>query len=263
MKQAPKMNPQTSFGVPHPRPTHLSDPFKDNRVVELDALLALPDSDLGSGDYQRLFSVGVPAGTYTEVVYFLPRAFGFLLSHDEEAIDCVTEVAWFMSEYADDLRRDGLIQKVRGAMGVCLDHWSTRFEVQHWDRAGCEAKGWELNHNDIVKNGELIVEALRALTEHSVHADLAHNFVRTLCTDGCDATRAAWFLGLAREQADLMDLREEHPGVPLPTSFPSSIRTLLGDQRRLVRAAEMVRSGFPKADILGTYWTDTFAILAL
>jgi hypothetical protein len=81
------------------RPKTLSDTFHDNTPAGLRELVAKPDERLGWGDFKDLLGPHLPAGTYDEVVYFLPLAFDHVRAKNWDALDLCSSLAWFCSEY--------------------------------------------------------------------------------------------------------------------------------------------------------------------
>lgn len=236
--------------IPYPRPTRLSDPHSDFAPDTLDALLATPDSKLEWSHFRDLLGPFLPAGTYQESLYFLPLAFQCLES-DEYALDLTTSVCWFVSEYTDDLSRDGLLDECRSKLEGCLDGWVAEFEVEHFDRDGCAAKGWQLSYFDYVHRSETVCETLCDLDRFVRQADLVDQFISRLASSD-EASGCGWFLELARAQDDAY-----HP--------PSrkSIQGLFSDADLLARKRDIVQKHLVPMTTSPTYWNDVFAKLGL
>ena len=73
--------------IPYPRPTKLSDPNYDFSPEECAAILAVPDEKMGFQELRNIFQSYLPAGTYEECAYFIPRVLRFLDERDEEVCD--------------------------------------------------------------------------------------------------------------------------------------------------------------------------------
>ena len=117
----------SSLTLPYPRPASLSDPFHDFTSEMLEKILQTPDSEMTWWHYQQILGPFLPAGNYEEAAYFLPRAFDHILSHDDNSLDLVTSLAWFISEYRPRLEEDGAIEAARDLMRRCLELKSGEF----------------------------------------------------------------------------------------------------------------------------------------
>jgi hypothetical protein len=239
---------RTPLDVAYPRPTRLSDPYHDFSDDLTHAILAKLDSELAWDDFQNILGPFLPAGTYEESVYFLPLALEYIAAHDDNALDLITSIVWFISEYADRLAADGLLAGSRERVGECFRMWTSRFEVIHFDRAACRAKGWGLTYFDYVKYAEVVCVGTSDLVRFVRHADLAKDFFRSLADYGSDAVRAAWFLEMSRSQDDVYHPPEH-----------KTIRQLLADESLIRSAAALVRSSLVAGEHSPTYWRDTFA----
>lgn len=239
---------RTPLDVAYPRPSRLSDPHHDFSDDFTRAILAKPDSELAWNDFKNILGPFLPAGTYEESVYFLPLAFEHIATHDDYALDLVTSIVWFVSEYADRLAADGLLVGSRGRVGECFGIWTSRFEVTHFDHAACRAKGWGRAYFDYVKNVEVVCEGMCDLVRFVRHADLAEDFFRSLADHGSDPVKAAWFLEMSRSRTDVYHPPEHE-----------SIRRLLADESLIASATSVVRSSLAASEPSPTYWQDTFA----
>ena len=73
--------------IPYPRPTKLSDPNYDFTPEECAAILAVPDERMGFRELGSIFQSYLPAGTYEECAYFIPRVLRFLDDRGDDASD--------------------------------------------------------------------------------------------------------------------------------------------------------------------------------
>ncbi len=236
--------------IPYPRPTKLSDPHFDFTPESLNELLATPDEKLEWHHLRNLLGPFLPAGTYQESVYFLPFAFQSL-HREKDALDLTTSVCWFISEYADDLARDRLLDECRSETESCLRRWVADLTIEHFDRSGCAAKGWGLAYFDYVHRSEAVCETLCDLDRFGRHADLADRFITGLASSD-EPVASGWFLELARAQDDVY-----HP--PPRESFQSYFTdtTLLAHKQAIVQEHLAPTSPSP------TYWNDVFTKLGL
>ena len=236
--------------IPHPRPAKLSDPHRDFTPKLLAELLATPDSQLQWNHLQNLLGPFLPAGTYQESVYFLPFAFAGL-RRDDDALELTASVTWFVSEYADNLASDGILDECRAEIMSCLLYWMRDFTVLHFDRAACAAKGWGLLCFDYVLRSEAICQTLCDLDRYNRHADLTDEFIARLASSD-DPASVGWFLELARAQNDVC-----HP--PVRASFHRYFSDIAFLARKQAIAEEHLRSTTASP----TYWDDAFLKIGL
>jgi hypothetical protein len=166
--------------VPYARPSKLSDPYSDFTPELLDELLSIPDEKLELTHLRSLLGPFLPAGTYSESIYFLPYAFNHLRKHEDNALDLTTSVTWFISEYANQLEADGLLNSCRAEVMQCFLHWIENFSVIHFDKAECQANGYSLSYFDYVHNSEVVCETLCDLDRFIRHLDIADDFFERL-----------------------------------------------------------------------------------
>jgi hypothetical protein len=236
--------------IPYPRPKKLSDPHSDFTEELLNQLLTIPDEELEWHHLRDLLGPFLPAGTYQESAYFLPFAFRSL-HHEKNALDLTTSVCWFISEYADDLAKDGNLDACRAETEGCLRHWIADFTIKHFDRDGCAAKGWGLSYFDYVHRSEAVCETLCDLDRFARHADLADRFITGLALSN-EPVASGWFLELARAQDDVY-----HP--PSRESFQSYFT----DTALLARKQAIVQEHLAPVATSPTYWNDVFTKLGL
>jgi hypothetical protein len=214
-------------------------------------LLATPDEKLEWHQLKGLLGPFQPAGTFRESAYFLPFAFECLRRQEEHALELTTSVTWFVSEYADDLARDCLLDECRAEIMGCLLHWIRDLTVTHFDRDACAAKGWGLSYFDYVQRSEVVCETLCDLDRFARHADLADRFITQLALSG-QPVSSGWFLELARSQNDVY-----HP----PTREVSE--RYFTDMHLLAQKQSIVKEHLASTTESPTYWRDVFAKLGL
>jgi hypothetical protein len=185
-------------------------------------------------------------------VYFLPLCFDHLIAHENDALDLVTTPVWFVSEYDEDLTRDGLRNAARERIHDCLSHWTNQFRILHFDLEVCRRKGWDLQYQDCVQSCEVICQCTEDLHRFKNNSDIALEFFQSLAAHGDNPTKAAWFLELARACED----------VYTPPDDPE-IRRLLANRDALSRAAAKVRNERLGFEMSPTYWNDTFNALSI
>lgn len=237
----------------HRRPHVLSDPFHDNIPAGLRDLLSKADSELSWGDFRILLGPHVPAGTYEEVVYFLPLAIDHMRACRRDALDLSSSVVWFTSKYQDYLAHDKASDMVRAELLSLLREWTSRFRVSHFDRSGCLEKGWvKLQYLDLVEDSETVCQMLCDLTEYAAHAVVADRLILELVDFGDDSVKAAWLLELIRAREDVY-----RPAPSQRLDLASADHALLSSAKKLVQADSEISGHSP------TYWPDTYSRIGL
>ncbi|MBC7813931.1 MAG: hypothetical protein H7175_22445 [Burkholderiales bacterium] len=236
------MSTIATFRVKRPRPTKLSDPFRDFSGDTLAKLLATPDDKLDASQYRNLLGF-LPAGTYEEVIYFLPGAFRYFIANEEAAFDIPAEIIRYVSINKIYLDDDGILETVRDCLRECLDRCTKEFVVIHKARAVSQT-----SYIDDVKHSDFIAEFTFELVSCETHADLIEQFVRGLSDNNNDPVKSAWFL-------------EYSARLYSPAVDPEPVRSLVKDQERLNMAADIVRHHSEFIDTAPTYWRDTFKLL--
>ena len=84
--------------IPYPRPAKLSDPHYDFTPEECAPILAVPDEKMGLQELREIFQCYLPAGTYEECAYFIPRALRFLDERDEDVCDLADDFLVWVGE---------------------------------------------------------------------------------------------------------------------------------------------------------------------
>ncbi|MBC7813930.1 MAG: hypothetical protein H7175_22440 [Burkholderiales bacterium] len=229
------MSTIANFRVKYPRPKKLSDPFRDFSGDTLAKLLATPDDELSNVQYRLLFGPHLPAGTYEEIVYFVPGAFRYLLEK-ADSYEFTYSLIGFVSQNAERLKEDGILEIVRDCIRECLAHWTEKFIIA--------------DPNTGLYYTAHIGDFIDQLVKFRTHVDLAETFVRDLAYNETDPVKAAWFLEYARWQ-----------GSDFYPSPEETINQLIDDKERLENAAAIVRR---HSEFIGTaplFWRETFELL--
>jgi hypothetical protein len=241
-----------TLDVKRPRPRQLSNPDGEFGPDTIAEILDAPDAHLQWRHFQSLLGPYFTAGTYEEVLYFLPKAFDYILAHDDDSLELVTSLIWFVSIFDEQLRHERLRNATRDRLRDCLSHWTAEFTVVHFDLDACRQKGWGIAYDDCVKNCEVICEGTCDLVRFKQHADLAVEFVQSLAYHAGNDVKAAWFLEYSRSRFDVYTPPDD-----------AQIRELLMDRELLESAAEVVRKQRVVSDPSPTYWRDTFFELGM
>jgi hypothetical protein len=238
----------------HPRPGALSDPHQDNTPGGLKRLLRKTDGELRWGDFKTLLGPFLPAGTYEEVAYFLPLAFDLIRSDRSVALNLCSSLAWFCSEYNEQLETDRVGGAARDELLSLLCEWTSQFKLTHFDRSMCVAKGWvKLQYLDLVEGSETVCQMLSDLSEYATHADIGDRFILELVNFGTDPIKAGWLLELLRaRQCDVY----RPPAIPR-LELASADHGLLSAAYEVIQTSGEIRGPSP------TYWRDTMGKLGM
>ncbi len=222
----------------------LSDPFHDNTEENLAALLCRPDSQLSWSDFQVLLGPHLPAGAFEESVYFLPLAFDYVRTGEEAVTDVVTSIVWFVSTFADEMGQDGVLAACRAGQAEMLSSWTSTFQLVHYDRMACKAKGWGLEYQDLVQYSDNICCLTCDLVRFDRHQDIAVDFYQRLAQSTEHDVSAAWLLELWRAQADI-----DHP--PKQEEITAAINNL---EQLKAAVTTLLDSDLMSEEQSPTYW---------
>jgi hypothetical protein len=194
----------------------------------------------------------IPAGTYEEVIYFLPLAFRSILASEMLAGEIIPDVISFVSDHDIQFRKDNLSEPSRDCLREFLVTWSQDFNiVDHITQRPVE--GFErIKHIYYVKFSDLIVMMTGEFIRHHTYRDIAESFVRDLAAFETDAKKAAWFLEYAQRRKD--------PWFP---KMDEAIAALIHDEDALMKAALVILDTFPPNTPLPPYWRQAFRALRL
>ncbi len=234
------------------RPTKLSGPNHGWSPGFLNNILEKSDAELDGVDYRLLFGPHLPAGRYDEIMYFLPIAFDYLRGHNTDKLEMVSSVFGFCSNNAKNLEADGLLDTIVSEINECLNTWSNKFEIVHFDEKACLEKEWTLTHMDYVKDSEVILEGTTDLVRFESLKHIAVSFYKSIALFDDNQIKASWFLELSRSRF----------GVYTPPEC-EEISTLLTDKKLLNKAYDVVYPLALDESVSPTYWKDTFNQLSL
>ena len=202
------MNPR--FKQLYGKPKSLTDRYDECREQDIARLLHKPEAELGFDDFNMLYRVGVASATYEEGLYFLPEAFAFLRRNpDNNGIQCVADVMWFISEHAARLEAAGLLEECREQVAALLAGHTAQLVVIHWDREKNRQMGWDREHHDYVRDGQLVCEMVEALLRFQTLAAWALAFLETLSRAQNDPLKSAWFLTFVADTGRWCEWRRE------------------------------------------------------
>ena len=186
------------FKTLYGKPKTLSDRHHEISAEEAAELLRKPEAELGCDDFYVLFQASTAAASYEEGVYFLPEAFAFLRRNpNEDGVECVADVIWFISEYAERLHRDGLLDECREQIRTLLAEQTREFVILPWDQATNPEPRETQDHCENLKNSPLVEGTLEALLRFGRLGTWAEEFLATLLIAQEEPVKSAWFLALA------------------------------------------------------------------
>jgi len=192
------MNPR--FKLLYGKPKTLTDRYDECREADIADVLSKPEAELGWGDFNMLYRVGVAPATYEEGLWFLPAALAFLRRHpNADAVHCVADVIWFISEHAARLEQDGLLEACREQVLALLHERTAQFVVVHWDREKNRQMGFDREHLDYVEDSQLVCDTLEALLRFDKLRTWAEEFVVALSRSRNNPLQSAWYLEIVAD----------------------------------------------------------------
>jgi hypothetical protein len=229
--------------------------------------VATPDAELGWSDFKALFAISSCTATYDERLYFLPLALDYLRLNPREGTEYTSDLLYFLSSHAQELRRDELLEEALRAIRSCVDAWTESFSVVHFDLDACRAKGWRLDHDDYVRNADAVKDIVDGLLRYKTHVLLAEELVVQWTAPGRSATAAAWLLEFAREERRTYRYYSKNPAPArldmVPTKSNARIHAAVTDQDALQIALTEVASTIVPMTESPTYWPDLISQLEL
>src|SRR5579862_751429 len=196
MASAPDMG--LPFRAPYNRPTRLSDPYRHFSPHRLKSILQTSDETLSWSDFREIFHFGTPAGTYEEIVYFLPFALRFMRLSPRDALEFMSGMCCVIADNVQRLDADSLLRPTIEAVADSFRAWTKAFVVIHYDAEACRTKGWTIDHQDIVVNSQEVSELLADLWRYPALHDLGDRLIADLAHQHDDHWKSAWFLEYAR-----------------------------------------------------------------
>lgn len=122
------------------------------------------------------------------------------------------------------------------------------FVIRHYNKEGCQQKGWGLDYFDYVVGSESVNEFLSDLWRFEVHRQLVIDFIDDISEFNNDLNKCGWFVELSRSRYDVYKPPNDE-----------RIVSVLSDTGKLEDALNLVIT----MGIEGTYWDDTFRILGV
>jgi len=182
--------------IPYPRPKQLSDPHNDfGGPAGTAKYLAVPDEEMTWKQFNRMFQKFLPAGTYEELVYFVPAVLNDFVREAESDVDHENGVNeyWegffaFLRNNMDRLHADRLIEPLRNAFQQCLDILLQTFTVEHIPASERWRPHYHVRHEDTFQ-GLMI-----SLAEFEVFREVAVSTLNVLAGQKDDPVKSAWFL---------------------------------------------------------------------
>ncbi|MEN9362649.1 MAG: hypothetical protein RL095_4184 [Verrucomicrobiota bacterium] len=230
------------------KPQRLSDPHYDFDPQELTFLLAKNVHAMTWVDYQNLFGPILPAGTYDELRHFVPHFVRFLWDHPECRLDLVHAWAGFAGENWGEICGDRAADYVHAVHRALLAEFTRQFDITHYDRDACAAKGWRSPHFDHVQGAEALNQFLCKLWEYESQRPIAWEFLQHLADFGDDCVRCFWFLELSKSRFEVYS-----------PPYAAEVTALLENPNTLGKALNLIL----KHQVEGSYWDDTLQKLGI
>lgn len=226
------------------KPKTLTDRYDECSDAAIARLLGKPEPELGWNDFNMIFRVGVAPATYEEGLYFLPAALAFLRRPaNPDAVDCIADVLWFISEHAARLERDDLLSECHDQVLALLHERTAQFVVVHWDREQNRQMGRDRDHYDYVEDSQLVCDTLEALLRFETLGTWAAEFLGSLGSAEHEPLKSAWFLECVEDARGWSMFRRKTD--PLGTTMASEkVFAAMPELRSLW--AEFQKRGFVK-----------------
>lgn len=200
--------------------------------------------------FQCLF---VPAGSYAQIVYFVPFAFRYLFERRPEFSDVIPSLVRWIAQNTTDLDDEGLLAPTRQNLLACLEQWTGDFHIEGTSPAHLRALF------ERPKNSEVVVETLLELMRHEPLADLAALFLRSLSFRSSSPFQLAWFLALSHDLPQPPLVRRRTDTIPLP----ADVTALLNDPHLRQHAAQVVLNRLAPLPDQAAYWDHLFSSLGI
>lgn len=182
------------FSTKFPRPKKFSNPHRHFNSKILSEILRKNDDQLDWSDFNIIFHFGTPAGKYSEIIYFLPWALKYLMTHPSDISEFFNSLIFFISNEEKKIRKDNLFVPCIESFNSTFKNWTSTFKVIHYDKKACEKKQWLLNYKDIVENSQAVLEFIDTFFYYSNLSNLAIGLVKYLSDINIPPVRSAWFL---------------------------------------------------------------------
>lgn len=203
--------------------------------------------------FQTLFSPHLPAGTYEEVVYFLPAAIRFLFDRRENFDEMARAVIGWVALNTANLEADGLLVPARENLLACLGEWTGDFhiELEGFSEWRCALGA--------PRNSRVVTECLVEMSKYEVFVDLATRFLRELSYRSSPPFQLAWFLELSLALVPQSRFLASARAIPLP----AELATICQNEQLLHRAALVVLDKLVPLPEQSEYWGDVFFALRI
>jgi hypothetical protein len=261
------------FVTKYHRPKKFSNPFKHFSSETLSDILKKTDYQLQWFDFNKIFHYENPAGTYSEIIYFLPWAFKFLEEHPQDSIEFLRPLFFFVSSEEKKLQKDNLFEPSLNAMKLIFKKWTSAFQVVHFGKEECKKKQWNLDYYDIVENSQIIYEIIDSLCLHNNLLNVAIYLIKFLSDIKNEPVRSAWFLeyeystwqryemfskyGII-ETPDELDFKNIDM---IPTKKIPGIFKIVSDKELVHAHYSKIENNIVKKEKSPTYWRDLRAYL--
>lgn len=230
--------------IPFSKPGSLSDPGGDWELMEdkLNNIISKSEAELDWQDFHCLFQVGLPAGTYEESVYFLPHAFDYLAKDKDGSFEFMSDLFWFISENITRMEADSFAGEVKKALSDLLNVWVDNFNVEHFDKAACVARGWSVESFNMLSKIEHVAGWIEDLVRFKALAQWAYEQIAPWCLQTVRFEDSAWCLALSKQQRLNLLIA------------PGDFWNLLQDEERIIEHYELVMNNPKMKAVDRSYW---------
>jgi hypothetical protein len=185
---------QLPFLTKYARPSKFSNPYNHFSTKELSIILKKADDELEWYDFAKIFHFETPAGTYQEIVYFLPWVLRYFEMHAYNSREFFGNLLYFIASEEKQLREERLFTSCIDSLYSAFKNWTSTFKVVHYDKEACRKKGWGLEYDDVVERCEVVFEFIDDLCYEENLSFLATDLVKFLADVTNEPVRSAWFL---------------------------------------------------------------------
>lgn len=252
---------------PASRPAHLSNQdccYSDEQIASIDAK---PIQELSWSDFEAIFTLSGCTAEFEEQLFYLPLALEYLVDHPRDAAEFLPGVVNFIAVHRNELSDRGFFDPAVNELRAAFVEWTATFSVRHFDARACAAKGWRIDHSDVVERSSTLCDLIDALLRYGL-ASVAEELISSWTTTGSRPESSAWLLEFAREQRQGYEYYSREGAMPrgvdmTPTRRSKQIFTIIMDQTCLQAAYDHIRGSLVANERSPTYWRDLRASLKL
>ena len=169
-----------TFKTPYKKPKKFTADFSDFSPKVAKDILKLNDSELTWWHFQVIFHFDCCAGTYEECCYYLPLAIEHFHNKPEDSYEIIANVLYFIDKNQQRLQADGIFDKCKKALLEALNILTQSFNIMHFDKEQCQAKGWKGDFVNIVQNSDTVNALVDACVDYESLNSVVTDFMQTV-----------------------------------------------------------------------------------